>query len=124
MEGKVSLEWDCESDPYATVGDEVLLMGKYKVMVTEIFPKYIEGYIINNRKGWKMDLNPIIPSKLKVPHSKYHYSWGRREQKRFISDKPRLEFSETGIKVWNTICRVAVKNPEDYWGDISSFQRS
>ena len=86
-------------------------------MVTEIFEEYVKGLLI----GKQYHCYPI-PHKVKVPHNKYNSEWVRNI-KRFVSDKPRLEVTVDGIKIWNTLKLVAVDHPEDFWRDEDYIQR-
>ena len=123
MWGKVGPDWDFNNDPYAAIGDEVLIRGIVKGMVTEITETDVMGYLITSRKEWPdKDLNPTRPARYTISHGKYRCVL--KGTKRFVSTKPRLEISDEGIKVWNNLCRVAVYNPEGFWGDVSSTQRS
>ena len=86
-------------------------------MVTEIYEEYVEGLLIGEQYHCY-----LIPHKVKVPHNKYNLE-RVRNVKRFVSDKPRLEVSVDGIKIWNTLKLVAVDHPEDFWRDEEYIQR-
>ena len=121
MRGKHGPDWNYTKDPYASIGAELRLTNFYmhheKFMVTEIFEECVEGYLI----GEHYHRYPT-PYTMKVPHDKYNSQWVRNV-KRFVSDKPRLEVTSDGIKVWNTVRQVAVDHPEDFWADQHYIQR-
>ena len=107
MRGKSGPDWDYNEDPYAILGAEVTMdetkwpfNEHNKLIVTELREEYVEGYLVCEY-DWDPTSYYKASSLIKIEHDEYHMDWANTNEKKFVSDKPRMELTVDGIYIWN-----------------------